>query len=117
MTHRSSFWDHAARVFLGHSDKDSSVLTTAVGPSGKPLSGSPSDLFLREVVPSDEIVYDPPLRGFRVGGSAGNVTVVSDGGIVTIASMQIGESIGCNITQILATGTAATGIVAWQGES
>lgn len=67
------------------------------------------------VTPSDVTTYDPPLSGIRVGTTAGNVAVVSNGVTVTIPAVQLYESLQVEITQVLATGTTAVGITGWQG--
>lgn len=66
------------------------------------------------VTPSDVTTYAPPLTGIRVGTTAGDVTVVSNGVTVTIPAVQLYESLQAEITQVLAA-TTAVGITGWQG--
>ena len=66
------------------------------------------------ITPSDSTVYIPPLVGFRVGTTTGDVVVVSDGQTVTLTDVQAGETVPGAINQILSTGTTAAGIVGWQ---
>lgn len=55
-----------------------------------------------------------PARGFRVGTTAGNVTVVTAAGnSVTIPSVQIGETIAISFTSIVKATTTAAGITAF----
>ena len=50
-------------------------------------------------------------RGLRVGGSAGNVTIIDGmGQTVTIPNVQVGEKIDVFVTHVLSNGTTATGI-------
>jgi hypothetical protein len=66
------------------------------------------------ITASDVTTYDPPLLGIRVGTTAGNVKVVSDGITVTITGVQIGETIPGSITKVFSTDTTAAGITGWQ---
>lgn len=75
------------------------------------IDGSP---FIISITPSDATTYDPPLMGIRVGGTAGDVVVVSNGNTVTISGVNQAEIIPGNITQVKATGTTATGIIGWE---
>lgn len=75
------------------------------------LDASPN---LIDITPSDVTVYDPPLTGIRVGTAAGDVAVVSNGVTVTIPAVEVAETLPGSITQVLATGTTATGITGWQ---
>jgi hypothetical protein len=84
---------------------------TMVGGAAKVTSAS----YVIAVTPSDATVYDPPLIALRVGTTAGDVSVVSNGATVVIPAMQAGESLAMEVTKVLATGTTATGITGWQG--
>ena len=80
----------------------------------RPLVGSFCNRHGATITPSDATVYNPPIMGFRVGGTAGDVAVVfaddelTD--IVIIPSVQIGEKLPYCVKQIRSTGTSATGI-------
>lgn len=67
-----------------------------------------------EVTPSDSTTYDPPLLGLRVGTTAGDIKLVSNGNTVTVPSVQVGETIPGSITKVFATDTDADGITGWQ---
>lgn len=64
------------------------------------------------ITPNDGVVYDPPLKGLRVGG-AGDVRVQSGRNTVDIVSVQIGEHVPGEISTVYATGTTATDIIGW----
>lgn len=66
------------------------------------------------VTPSDVTTYDPPLLGVRVGTTAGNVKVVSNGATVTIPGVAVAETIPGKITKVFSTDTTAAGITGWQ---
>jgi hypothetical protein len=59
--------------------------------------------------------------GFYVGGSAGDVTVRTVGSpayppaLVTFPAVPLGATVAIQFTQLRASGTAATGIVAFAG--
>lgn len=68
---------------------------------------------VRAITPSDSTTYDPVIKGFRVT-VAGDVSVTDVSGTTTvITSVQLGERIDALITRINATGTTATGIIAF----
>ena len=64
------------------------------------------------VTPSDSVTLAHASRGIYIGG-AGDLKVITVGGeTVTFASMAAGIVYPICVTQVLATGTTATGIVA-----
>jgi hypothetical protein len=64
------------------------------------------------VTPSDATVYTPPLDALYVGG-AGNLTVTGcDGASYTFDAVSAGAIYNVQVTQVKATGTTATNIVA-----
>ena len=64
------------------------------------------------VVPSDATVYTPPLDALYVGG-AGNLSVTGvDGASYTLSGVTAGRIYNLQVTQVMATGTTATSIVA-----
>lgn len=68
----------------------------------------------QNITASDVTVYDPVIKAFRVGSTAGDVAVVDfEDNTVTIPNVQVGERIDGLYKQILATGTTATGITAF----
>jgi len=68
------------------------------------------------VTPDDNLDQPHMIRYFRVGGTAGDVRVVSRRGETeTIPNVQIGETIIGDVRMIMQTGTTATGITAWYG--
>jgi hypothetical protein len=88
---------------------------SSVSSTGVAQVGNASNLYVKAITPSDATTYDPPLRGLRVGTTAGDITVISNDVSVLIPAVQISESLGMNITKVMATGTDATGITGWQG--
>lgn len=66
-----------------------------------------------ELTPSDSTVYDPPLKGVRVGVE-GNITVQSGRNSVEILDAKVGEHIPGEISKVYATGTTATDIIGWR---
>ena len=83
--------------------------------SNDPFSGFAANpqsvpLGFAEVTPADA---DLPvrLRGFRVGTTAGAVSVTDGRGVTTvIPSVQVGETVLGQVVRINATGTTAAGI-------
>jgi len=74
------------------------------------LHGDPPSRLVA-VTKSDATVYDPCLRAFRVGTTAGDVAVVdAAGNTVTIPGVQVGETVVAHVQKILSTGTTAAGI-------
>jgi len=66
------------------------------------------------ITKNDATEYDPPLLGFRVGTTAGDVAVTDlYGNVVTIPSVQVGEKIAGGFTKIMSTNTTAVGITGW----
>lgn len=64
------------------------------------------------VTPSDATVFESSTRGVYIGGT-GDIAVVMEGsGSVTFVSVLSGSILPIRCTQILATGTTATAIVA-----
>lgn len=64
------------------------------------------------VTKSDATVYDPPLRGFYVGG-AGDVAVIAadDTAAVTLTGCLAGVLYPFSVTKVMSTNTTATAIV------
>jgi hypothetical protein len=73
-----------------------------------------SSPYVVSVTPHDTNTYDPPLLGLRVGTTAGDIKVVSNGATVTIPAVAVGETVVGSITKVFATDTAAVGITGWQ---
>lgn len=69
-----------------------------------------------EITPSDSTTYDPPLLGLRVGTTAGDISVVSNGSTVVIPAWQLYESLNMTVTKVNATGTTAVGITGFQAK-
>lgn len=68
---------------------------------------------LVNVVPSDEMIYDPPLRAIWLGGM-GDITVLAEGDTepVTLTTLPAGVIFDLVlIRQVLATGTSIKKIV------
>lgn len=66
------------------------------------------------VTPSDTATIEPAARALYVGG-AGNVTLVSPNGPnapCLFVAVQAGTILPCDVSQVRATGTTATAIVA-----
>ena len=63
------------------------------------------------VVPSDTTIFSPPFRMLFIGG-AGTITVVSMAGNSATYSVIAGYLLQVSGAKVMATGTAATGIVA-----
>jgi hypothetical protein len=63
---------------------------------------------------NDSTVWSPPLVGIRNGAVVSDITVVSNGTSILLASVQIGEVIPGEIQKVMATGTDATDITGWQ---
>lgn len=67
------------------------------------------------ITPNDTTVLTPTARALRVG-VAGNVTIVTPRGTsVLFTAVQAGEILPCLISKLMATGTTATGFVAFYG--
>lgn len=86
------------------------------GPAG------PLQSFVGTITASDVTVYDPPLRGLRVGAAgAGNVVLVYAGDDEAVAgnretvAVSNGQLItGFLIRQVRATGTTASGLTGYR---
>ena len=71
---------------------------------------SPAQRFAA-VVTSDSTVYSPPFRSLFIGG-AGTITVVGQDGVPATFTVVAGYTLKVAGTQVKATGTTATLIVA-----
>lgn len=74
------------------------------------IDGGPAR-FHAAITPSDSTDFTVPTRAIRVGG-AGNVAVVMDATVVTYTCVA-GEVLPVCAQRVNATGTTATGLVAW----
>jgi len=64
------------------------------------------------VTPSDSTIF-PTTRGLYVGGAGNiNVRMAEDDNIVLFTAVQVGTILPVQVTQVLATSTTATSIVA-----
>jgi hypothetical protein len=80
------------------------------------VNGSDPAINALAVTPSDtaEVKAGHTCRAFRVGSTAGDVTLkLTDGSTVTIPAVKTGETISIYFTHVYSTGTAATGITAF----
>ena len=65
-----------------------------------------------DVTPSDTISFEKIPRALRIG-VAGNVTIEDKDGTSVTYAVASGEVLSFSPTRVMATGTTATGIVAW----
>lgn len=64
------------------------------------------------VTPSDATVFSSSTRGVYVGGTGDLAVTMEGGGAITFVSVLSGSILPIRCTQVLATGTTATAIVA-----
>lgn len=63
------------------------------------------------LTPSDSVALSEATRALYVGGAGALRVAMVSGAVVTLAGAQAGQVYPLRVTQVLATGTTATGLV------
>lgn len=87
-------------------------MAAAIAPKQTQILHTGAARYAQAITKSDQTTYQE-TRGLYVGGT-GDVAVkmVGDGGTVTFATVPAGVILPICVTQVLSTGTTATGIIA-----
>lgn len=66
------------------------------------------------IVPSDTLVFSPPLTALFVGGAGAVTIITAQGTSLLFSAVPAGAQLNIQVKQVMATGTAATAIVGYK---